>query len=248
MSARLLLGSTRSFVTLPARTPATLTSPPVTRPNALSNSTVNWLPDSFFAPADVSTKAPAATRRRVMSRTRFTSSAREHLRGIAGVVAGGPVGVGAVVRPVLAATRAAVVLVALERRLERLAAQLGRDQLELPRAARPREGEGVGVDADARDRTERVVDAGVAEVVEPAQQIGGVGPEEVELGGVALERVPAGLERAVADLAVGLHLAGGDVAQRDLEFGELDQVVGLARPAHDPGQVAQRGPGVTRER
>src|SRR4051794_8629516 len=248
MSARLLLGSTRSFVTLPARTPATLTSPPLTRPNALSNSTVNWLPDSFFAPADVSAKAPAATRRRVTSRIRLTSPAREHLRRVAGVVAGGLVRVGPVVGPVLAAARAAVVLVALERRLERLAAQLGRDDLELAGAAGPGERERVGVDADTRDRAERVVDAGVAEVVEPAQEVGGVGPEEVELGGVALQRVLGGLERTVALLAVGVDLAGGDVAQRHLELRELDQVVGGAGPAHDSGEVAQRRARVACER
>src|SRR3954471_2232120 len=166
----------------------------------------------------------------VTSRIRLTSLPREHLRRVAGVVAGGLEGVRAVLGPVLAATRAAVVLVPRQGRLERLAAQLGRDDLELTGAAGAREGEGIGVDADARDGAQRVVDAGVAEVVEPAQEVGGVGPEEVELGGVALERVPAGLERAVANLAVGLDLAGGDVAQRDLELGELDQVVGLAGP------------------
>src|SRR3954452_17894179 len=212
MSARFVFGSTSSLVTLPARTPATLTSPPLTRPKALSNSTVNLLPDSSFAHAEVSTEAPAAARSRVTSRIRLTSLPREHLRRVAGVVGGGLEGVGPVVGPVLAAVRAAVVLAALERRLERLAPQLGRDELELPRASGPGEREGVGVDADARDGAERVVDAGVAEVVEPAQQVGGVGPQEAELGRVALERVPRGLERAVAQLAVRVDLAGGDVA------------------------------------
>src|SRR4051812_5093627 len=144
---------------------------------------------------------------------------REDLRRVAGVVAGGLEGVRAVLGPVLAAAGAAVVLVPLEGRVERLAAQLGRDDLELPGAAGAREGEGVGVDADARDGAQRVVDAGVAEVVEPAQEVGGVGPEEVELGGVALERVLRGLEGAVALLAVGVDLPGGDVAEWDLELG-----------------------------
>ena len=40
ISARLDSGSTRMPVTLPARTPATLTSAPWTTPNALSSSTV----------------------------------------------------------------------------------------------------------------------------------------------------------------------------------------------------------------
>ena len=53
-SARWLFLSSRSFETVPARTPATLTSPPLTSPNALSNSTVNFEPLSFFAPVDVS--------------------------------------------------------------------------------------------------------------------------------------------------------------------------------------------------
>ena len=53
-SARLVLRSTRKVETLPARTPATLTSPPLTSPNALSNSTVNSLPCSSFAPLEVS--------------------------------------------------------------------------------------------------------------------------------------------------------------------------------------------------
>ena len=145
------------------------------------------------------------------------SLAREHLRRVAGEVGGRLVGTGAVVGLVLAAAGAAVVLAALERGLQRRVAQLGRDQLELARAAGAGEREGVRVDADARGRAERVVDAGVAEVVEPAEQVGRVGPEERELGRVALERVLRGLERAVALLAVGVDLARGDVAQRLLQ-------------------------------
>src|SRR3954453_5038648 len=247
-SAFLFFGSTRSLETFPARTPATLTSPPLTSPKALSNSTVKVLPDSSFAPVEVSTYAPAAARSRVTSRIRLTSLPREHLRRVAGEVGGGLEGVGPVVGPVLAAARAAVVLAALERRLERLAPQLGRDELELPRASGPGEREGVGVDGDAPDGPERVVDAGVAEVVEPAQQVGGVGPEEGELGRVALERVPRGLERAVAQLAVRVDLAGGDVAKRDLQLGQLDQVVGVAGPAHDVREVPQRRARVAGER
>src|SRR5215210_8024686 len=122
MSARFVFRLRRSFVTLPARTPATLMSPPFTSPKALSNSTVNLLPDSSLAPEDVSTYAPAPASRRQTSRTRLISLAREHLRGVAGVVGGGLEGARAVVGLVLAAARAAVVLPALERRLERLAA------------------------------------------------------------------------------------------------------------------------------
>ena len=56
ISALCVFLSRRSLEILPARTPATLTSPPLTSPNALSNSTVNWFPpSSFFAPDAVST-------------------------------------------------------------------------------------------------------------------------------------------------------------------------------------------------
>ena len=135
-----------------------------------------------------------------------------------------------------------------ERRLQRLVAQLRRDQLVLAGAAGARERERVGVDADARGGAERVVGAGVAEVVEPAEQVGRVGAEERELGRVALERVLGGLERALALLAVGVELARGDVAQRLLQARQLDQVVGAAGALDDLREVVDGRARVAGER
>ena len=117
------------------------------------------------------------------------SFARQHLGLVAGEVGARLVGAGAVRGPVLGAARAAVVLPPLQRRRERLVAQLRRDQLVLARAGRAGQRERVRVDADARGGAQRVIGAGVAEVVEPAEQVRRVGAEERELGRGALERL-----------------------------------------------------------
>ena len=101
---------------------------------------------------------------------------------------------------------------------------------------------------DARRRAQRVIGPRVAEVVEPAEEVGRVGAEVGELGGGALERLLGDLEGAVALAAVGLERARGDVAQRHLQLGQLDQVVGGAGSADDLRQVVDGRARVARER
>src|SRR3712207_2071513 len=100
------------------------------------------------------------------------------------------------------------------------------------------EGEGARVQAGAAGAAERVVEAGLGEIVEPAGQVDRVRAAEGELGRRGAQRVGGGGEGALALLAVALHGADRDVAQRDGAVGRLDQVVAAAGAAHEPGEVA----------
>ena len=139
--------------------------------------------------------------------------ARERLARVAVEVRRRLPGPRAVLGLVVAAARAAVALVGRRGGLEGLVAQLRRDGRELALE----QGEGARVDADARGAAERVVGAGVAEVVEPAEQVDRVGPDVADLRRGVLERLGRGGEGAGAVLAVLVDVLDGDVAQRDLE-------------------------------
>ena len=129
--------------------------------------------------------------------------------------------------------------------LEGLVAQLGRHRRELAVGERER----ARVDADARGGAERVVDAGVAEVVEPAERVGRVGAHGGELGHVVAQRLGDGRERALALGAVRLDLAHRRVAQRHLQAC-VSSSASLSAPGRRriSDEVAQRRPRVARQR
>ena len=153
----------------------------------------------------------------------------------------------------LVAARAAARVAGVERRLE-----LGPGQrLEQVRApARERDAERVEPEADPPDARDRVDVARVAEVVEPADQLGGVGTEEGEVEQAVVERADRLAEGALGEVVVrrraqvggvlgaaaAVGRAGADrgVGELGLKPGELDQVVVAARAADDRVEVADR--------
>ena len=220
-SARLVFRSSAQPVTLPARTPATLKSAPSIRPNALSSSTLYFAPLVLRAgaarPATAAAPATSRGRWRAGDAPHFPG---EHLARVAVVVGVGFHGF----EPSSAWCSAPPG----QRLRWPLAAAAGRPRRAAPAAPAElaaRQREGVDVDADAPGAAERVVDARVAEVVEPAGEVDGVGPE--------VRRVRRGLLSASADAgkrARGapcrwLDGADGDVAQRRWALRQLDQVV-----------------------
>ena len=108
--------------------------------------------------------------------------------------------------------------------------------------------EQVHVQARPARPAERVVEPGVAEVVEPAREVGRVRAGGRELGRRLRERLRGRRERALADRAVARRGADGDVAQRLGRAGQLDEVVVLAGRVDRLRQVAQRRPRVAHER
>src|SRR3954454_21839698 len=240
--ARMSERSSAIDVTFPARTPATLTSAPSISPKALSSSTKYSLPPpSPPEPMPSTTSATTTTATAAKPKTLVTG---QHLARVAVEARRRLPRVGAVVVAVLHRARAAVVLPALGRRRGHRRAQRLRDQLE--RAVDG--GERVDRRRDAAGRAVGVVDAGVAEVVDPAGAVDCVGAEERICPRLALERVGGRRARTRPLLAVALHRADGDVAQRRHRAGQLVEVVARAGAPDEIGQAADGRLGLARER
>src|SRR5213083_813044 len=86
-------------------------------------------------------------------------------------------------------------------------------------------GERVGGDRDAADPAEGVREAGVPEVIEPAGEVGAVGPKGGDLVERVLERVGGGGQGAGSGGAVSVDRADPDLGERVLQAGDLDQIV-----------------------
>ena len=179
-----------------------------------------------------------------MARDRDTHqcSGRWDLGGIAGVRLDRV----AAVEGALHGPRAAAVLTGLGELEERVGHVVGRDRRRW--VARRVEGEGVDVERDAAHRPVRVVEAGLGEVVEPADEIHRVGSGEPQLGRRPRERLVRRRQRSFAALAVAGHRPDRDVAHRDVAPRQLDQVVAPARAADQLREVADRRPRVVGQR